>query len=53
MATYKEVYRGLQKKAKQSKITAFNQEYGHHSSESQRMFLCILIINLQTGGTLL
>jgi hypothetical protein len=35
MVTYKEVYTGMQKKAKQLNITAFNQEYGHHSSECQ------------------
>jgi hypothetical protein len=41
METNKEVYEGMQKKAKQSKITAFNQEYGRHSSECQHKCLCV------------
>ena len=33
MPSYKEVYKGMQKKVKGSKVTIFSQEYGHHSSE--------------------
>jgi len=41
MAKYKEVYKVMQKKAKQSKVTTFNQEYGHYSSECQHKCFCV------------